>query len=63
MDWAAAACTLRGPLILSSLSCVCCACLQGLEKVKKSLFSKLHDIAREEMFPEGMLVKPEAHKK
>lgn len=49
--------------MLSSLSRLCSACLQGLEKVKKSLFSKLHDIAREEMFPEGMLVKPEAHKK
>lgn len=29
----------------------------GLERVKKQLFSKLHDIARAEMFPEGMLTK------
>ena len=31
--------------------------MQGLERVKKSLFSKLNDIAREDMFPEGMLNK------
>eukprot|EP00955_Chlamydomonas_euryale_P091803 364647-Chlamydomonas_euryale.AAC.29 len=29
-------------------------CRQGFEAVKKSLFSKLHDIARAEMFPDGM---------
>ena len=28
---------------------------QGLERVKKSLFSRLHDIARVQMFPDGMV--------
>jgi arogenate dehydrogenase (NADP+) len=32
----------------------------GLEKVKKGLFSKLHDIARAEMFPRAMLESQEA---
>lgn len=31
----------------------------GLERVKKSLLSKLHDIAREEMFPAAMVDKKE----
>ena len=29
--------------------------MQGLEKVKKGLFSRLHDIARSEIFPAAML--------
>ncbi len=29
--------------------------LQGLEKVKKGLFSRLHDIARAEIFPNAMM--------
>ena len=34
--------------------------LQGLEKVKKGLFSRLHDIARAEIFPAAMLNRPPA---
>ncbi|KAG1670999.1 hypothetical protein FOA52_014241 [Chlamydomonas sp. UWO 241] len=35
---------------------------RGFERIKKTLLSKLHDIAREEMFPKGMLTKVDSEK-